>query len=109
MDKDRVADYQKLATTLRGAGIPAEVYLGGAGMKPQMKYADRRGSICVVIQGSNEKEKGEVQIKDLILGAQLASAPDREAYLKAQAEAQFSVPEADIVAGVQKVLGRHRG
>jgi histidyl-tRNA synthetase len=40
-----VADYQKLATMLRGAGIPAEVYLGGAGMKPQMKYADRRGAI----------------------------------------------------------------
>jgi histidyl-tRNA synthetase len=107
MDKDRVADYQKIAATLRGAGIPAEVYLGGAGMKPQMKYADRRGAICVVIQGSNEKEKGEVQIKDLILGAQLASAPDREAYLKAQAEAQFSVAEADLVAGIRRVLDRH--
>ena len=33
-----------------------------------MKYADRRGSPCAVIQGGDEKAKGEVQIKDLILG-----------------------------------------
>jgi histidyl-tRNA synthetase len=107
MDRDRAADYQRLVGTLRAAGIRAEMYLGGAGMKPQMKYADRRGSVCVVIQGSDEKARGEVQIKDLILGATLSSAPDREAYLKAQAEAQFAVPEADLVAAVRKVLARH--
>ena len=49
-------------------------------MKPQMKYADKRGSVCVVIQGSNERERGTVQVKDLILGAKLSSAPDRETY-----------------------------
>ena len=38
----------------------------------QMKYADKRGSPCVVIQGGDEKAKGEVQIKDLILGAEIA-------------------------------------
>ncbi len=107
MDRDRAADYQRLVATLRSAGIRAEMYLGGAGMKPQMKYADRRGSVCVVIQGSDEKVRGEVQIKDLILGAALSSAPDREAYLKAQAEAQFAVPESDLVAAVRKVLARH--
>ena len=29
---------------LRAAGIAAELYLGRAGMKAQMKYADRRGA-----------------------------------------------------------------
>ncbi len=48
---------------------------------------------CVVIQGGDEKAKGEVQIKDLILGATLTSIEDREEYLKKQAEAQFAVPE----------------
>ena len=61
-------------------------------MKAQMKYADRRGSPCVVIQGGDEKAKGEVQIKDLVLGATLTSIEDREEYLKKQAEAQFAVP-----------------
>jgi histidyl-tRNA synthetase len=69
MDRAELPRYQALVQTLRGAGIRAEMYLGSSGMKPQMKYADRRGSPCVVIQGSNEREKGEVQIKDLIAGA----------------------------------------
>jgi histidyl-tRNA synthetase len=61
----------------------------------------------VVIQGSDEKAKGEVQVKDLVLGATLSSAPDRETYLKMQAEAQFAVAEGDMVAAVTKVLARH--
>ena len=46
-------------------------------------------------------------IKDLILGTTLASAPDREAYLKAQAEAQFAVSEGEMIEAVRKVLARH--
>ena len=107
MDKDQTASYQRLVSTLRQNGIPAELYLGGSGMKAQMKYADKRGSVCVVIQGSDEREKGEVLIKDLVLGATLSSAPDRDAYLKQQAEAQFAVPESEMIAAVRKVLARH--
>jgi len=107
MDKDQIAHYQRLVSTLRQAGIKAELYLGGSGIKTQIKYADKRGSVCVVIQGSDEREKGEVLIKDLVLGATLSSAPDRDAYLKQQAEAQFAVSEGDMVAAVGKVLSRH--
>lgn len=109
MDKSETAAYQKLVSTLRQNGIRAELYLGGSGMKAQMKYADKRGSVCVVIQGSDEREKGEVQIKDLVLGATLSSAPDRDAYLTQQAEAQFAVPESEMIAAVRKVLARHQG
>lgn len=107
MDKDQIAHYQKLVSTLRQAGIKAELYLGGSGMKAQMKYADKRGSVCVVIQGSDERKKGEVLIKDLVLGATLSSAPDRDAYLKQQAEAQFALPETGMIDAVRKVLARH--
>ncbi|MCA0422721.1 MAG: histidine--tRNA ligase [Proteobacteria bacterium] len=109
MDKDpaAMAGYQKLVSALRKEGIRAEMYLGSAGMKPQMKYADRRGSTCVVIQGSNEREQGVVQIKDLVLGATITGIKDRAEYLAAQAEAQFMVPEAEIVAAVRKVLARY--
>jgi histidyl-tRNA synthetase len=107
-DKDRLADYQRMASTLRAAGIRAELYLGAGKFGPQMKYADRRGSPCVVIQGSDEKAKGEVQIKDLILGAELAGlSKERDDYLQKQAAAQFAVPEADLVAKVREVLARH--
>ena len=108
LDRDRIADYQEMAQDLRAANIRAELYLGLSGMKAQMKYADRRGSPCVVIQGSDEKARGEVQIKDLILGATLTSIENRDEYLKKQAEAQFAVPEAQLVEKVRAVLARHK-
>ena len=69
-DRDRVADYQKMVAALRNAGIRAELYLGNPkhNVGQQLKYADKRGSPCAVIQGGDEKAKGEVQIKDLIAG-----------------------------------------
>jgi histidyl-tRNA synthetase len=108
LDRDRMADYQNIAQRLREANIRAELYLGEAGMKAQMKYADKRGSPCAVIQGGDEKAKGEVTIKDLVLGATLTAIKDREEYLKQQAEAQFAVPEAKFVEAVRGVLARHK-
>jgi histidyl-tRNA synthetase len=109
LDRDRIADYQTMVQQLRGAGIRAEIYLGEGGLKAQMKYADRRASPCVVIQGGDEKAKGAIQIKDLALGATLASIADRDDYLKKQAEAQTVVPEAKLVETVRAVLARHKG
>jgi histidyl-tRNA synthetase len=111
MDKDRIGDYQRMVSELRSAGIAAELYLGSSGFNAQMKYADKRRSPCVVIQGGDEKAAGTVQVKDLILGAELAKlgreGKDREEYLERQKEAQFAVPEEALVDAVKKVLGRH--
>ncbi len=107
-DKDRLADYQAMVSSLRQAGIRAELYLGSGKFGPQMKYADKRNAPCVVIQGSDEKAKGEVTIKDLIIGAELAKLEKgRDEYLQKQAEAQRAVPEQDLVAAVHEVLARH--
>ena len=110
MDRDQIAAYQGLVSRLRAAGIAAEMYLGDSGMNPQLKYADRRGSVCVVIQGSNEREKGEVAIKDLVAGAELAKGAktlDRDAYLALKEKAQIVVAEDRMVAAVQEILARH--
>jgi histidyl-tRNA synthetase len=108
-DKDRIADYQQMVVSLRNAGIRAELYLGSGKFGPQMKYADRRNAPCVVIQGSDEKAKGEVTIKDLIVGAELAKLEKgREEHLQKQAEAQRAVPEAQLVEAVRAVLARHK-
>jgi len=107
-DSSRLADYQRMVASLRAAGIRAELYLGKGKFGPQMKYADKRNAPCVVIQGSDEKAKGEVQIKDLVLGAEIAGlSKDRDDYLQKQAEAQFAVPEDELVEAVRKVLARH--
>jgi histidyl-tRNA synthetase len=107
-DKERIADYQAMVSSLRHAGIRAELYLGSGKFGPQMKYADKRNAPCVIIQGSDEKAKGEVTIKDLIVGAELTRLEKgRDEYLQKQAEAQRAVPEQDLVAAVREVLARH--
>ena len=109
LDRDRMADYQKMAQDLRAANIRAELYLGESDkMRDQLKYAAKREAPCAVIQGDDERAKGEVTIKDLILGATLTSIKDRDEYLKKQAEAQFAVPEASMIDAVRKVLSRHK-
>ena len=107
LDRDEIAAYQRLVATLRQAGIRAELYLGGAGMKAQMKYADRRRAPVAIIQGSNEREAGEIQVKDLIAGAAAARDIASNAAWKAARPAQFSCPEAEMVARVRAVLAQH--
>jgi histidyl-tRNA synthetase len=107
-DRDRVADYQKMVAALRGAGIRAELYLGNPkhSVGQQLKYADRRGAPCVVIQGGDEKAKGEVQIKDLIEGAKAAAAIASNQEWRASRPAQFAVREEKLVEAVREILTR---
>ena len=109
-ERDRIADYQKIAAQLRAAGIRAELYLGNPknNLGTQLKYADKRGSPCAVIQGGDEKKLGLVQIKDLIAGAEIAATEDRADYLKKQADAQFAVKEDELVEAVRNLLARHK-
>jgi len=107
-DRDRVADYQKFVAELRNKNIRAELYLGNPkNMGNQLKYADRRNSPCVIIQGSDEKARGEVQIKDLIEGAKAAAAIASNQEWRETRPAQFSCAEDEIVAKVREVLARH--
>jgi histidyl-tRNA synthetase len=108
LDRDRIADYQRMAMELRQAGIRAELYLGESGMKAQMKYADKRGSPCVVIQGGDERAKGEVTVKDLIEGERLSKTIADNVAWREERPGQFTVSAADMVPAVRDVLSRHR-
>jgi len=112
LDQTRLADYRNLAKLLQKDGIRAEVYLGSAvgpvsRLGPQLKYADKRNSPCAVIQGGDEKAKGEVQIKDLIEGKKAAEAIASNKEWRETRAAQLSVPEGDLVKAVKEVLARH--
>ncbi|AWZ19346.1 histidyl-tRNA synthetase [Roseovarius sp. TM1035] len=103
MDRDRMADYQAMVGELRQAGIRAEVYLGNPkNFGNQMKYADRRGSPIAVICGGDEFAKGVVQIKDLILGAQIAENATVEEWK--ERPSQYEVPRAALVDKVRDIL-----
>jgi histidyl-tRNA synthetase len=104
MDRDRMADYQAMASELRAAGIRAEVYLGNPkNFGNQLKYADKRGAPVAIIQGGDEAARGVVQVKDLVLGARIAAEASLDEW-KAQ-PAQTEVPRAGLVAEVRRIIG----
>ncbi|HLS19777.1 MAG TPA: HisS family protein, partial [Paracoccaceae bacterium] len=105
LDRERMADYQTICAELRGAGIRAEVYLGGGNMGRQLRYADRRGAPVAVIEGANEFAAGEVTLKDLALGARLAAEIETHEEWAAQ-PAQITVKRQNLVEEVRKMLAR---
>ncbi|WP_171179955.1 histidine--tRNA ligase [Ruegeria sp. HKCCD8929] len=108
MDRDRMADYQAMVAELRNAGIRAEVYLGNPkNFGNQLKYADRRNSPVAIIEGGDEKAKGIVQIKDLILGAKIAESATLEEWK--ERPSQFEVPRDNLVAKVREILASQSG
>jgi histidyl-tRNA synthetase len=103
MDRDRMADYQTMVAELRNAGIRSEVYLGNPkNFGNQLKYADKRNSPVAIIEGGEEKERGVIQIKDLILGAKIAENATLEEWK--ERPSQFEVPRSELVAKVREIL-----
>jgi len=108
MEKERLADYQKMVQTLRAEGIRAELYLGNPKkFGKQLEYADKRNSPCVVIQGSDEQAAGQVTLKDLVEGAKAAAAIKDNKEWKEQRPAQVTVNAAALVSEVRKIIARH--
>jgi histidyl-tRNA synthetase len=106
MDRDRMADYQSIAATLRHEGIRAEVYLGNPrNFGNQLKYADRRHAPAAIIQGSDEAARGVVQVKDLILGAKIAEGASVEEWKGNPSQSE--VPLEGVVAEVERILALH--
>jgi histidyl-tRNA synthetase len=107
-DQARMADYFGVAAELRAAGVPAEVYLGGSGMRAQMKYADRRLSPAAVILGEDEIAAGQVTVKDLDLGRQLAAGVTDNKAWREDRPGQITAPRAELVATVKAIVERAR-
>jgi histidyl-tRNA synthetase len=108
MEKNRIGDYQRMVSRLREAGIAAELYLGDAGFRAQMKYADRRNAPVAVIQGGDEKAKGVVQIKDLAAGKAASQAISDNTAWREERPGQFEVSEDDLVAAIRKIVEARR-
>jgi histidyl-tRNA synthetase len=107
LDRDRLADYQAMVTEMRRSGIRAELYLGEGGMKAQLRYADKRRAPIVVIQGSDERARGEVTLKDMALGTELSNEiKDRSEWARG-GSAQTAVARNDLVRHVQAILARN--
>ena len=105
MDRDALATYQGFVQQLRNAGIRAEMYQGNPNkFGKQLQYADRRGCPIAIIQGSDEREAGKLQIKDLIEGRKQAEAIASNEEWREARPGQFEIAVADLVAEVEKLL-----
>ncbi|MEF2547866.1 HisS family protein [Aurantimonas sp. E1-2-R+4] len=116
MDRDRMADYQAMATKLRDAlngdpskpPVPVEVFQGNPKQfGKQLQYADRRNAPVVIIQGGDEKAAGKVQIKDLIEGKRIAETIEDNAEWREARAGQEMVDEGEMIEAVRRILARH--
>jgi histidyl-tRNA synthetase len=103
-DAESMGDYFAMVGELRAAGVAAEVYLGQAGIKAQMRYADRRLSPAAVIFGGDERAAGQVTVKDLDLGRELAAAVSDNREWRAGRPGQVTVPRGELVATIKQIL-----
>jgi len=106
LDKGAIAESFRMAQELRAAGLRAEAYVGDSGMKAQLKYADRRGAAIAVIKGGDERARGEVQVKDLILGAELAKSTESRADWVKDRPAQQTIKRDQLVPAIRAMLAR---
>ncbi|MGV8832461.1 MAG: histidine--tRNA ligase [Devosia sp.] len=107
MDKDQTAGYQAMVAELRRAGIRAEMFLGNTkNFGKQVAYADKRNAPAVIIEGSQEREQGILQIKDLVAGKQAAAGITDNAEWKAARPGQFEIKRDDLVTAIQTLLSQ---
>ena len=67
-DKNAMKEYIKLQTTLRDAGISAEIYPGESKLKKQMEYANKIKAPAVILYGENEIKSKKPTLRDLNSG-----------------------------------------
>ncbi|MCB1465015.1 MAG: histidine--tRNA ligase, partial [Nitratireductor sp.] len=104
-DTEALGRYQKFTQDLRAAGIRAEMYQGNwKKFGNQLRYADRRHCPIAIIQGSDERAAGKLQIKDMIEGRRQAAAIESNEEWRETRPGQFEIDEVDLVAEVQKRL-----
>ena len=103
-DRSLMADYFKIATELRAGGLRAEVFIGAGNVTKQMKYADRRGAQFAVLMGEDEHSAGQVTVKDLYLGAEMAKAIESNEDWKAARPAQETIARGNLLAYIQGAL-----
>ncbi len=106
LDRDQLPRYQAMVGELRSDGIRAELYLGQGGMRAQLKYADRRAAPVVVIEGGDERAKGEVTLKDMALGAALSGEITSRAEWAKGGVSQMSVKRPELTQHIREMLAR---
>lgn len=105
-DRALMGDYFKMAAELRAEGIRAEVFVGAGNVAKQLKYADRRRAELAILVGSDEMARGEVTIKDLVLGAEMAKAISDNKEWRENKDMQRTCTRDQLVATIKEMRVR---
>lgn len=92
------------ARELRAAGVRAEAYVGTKKVPDQLKYADKRGAALAVMEGDDEHANGQITIKDLARGAEVAKTVETRAEWVGARAAQETVARDKLVEKVREML-----
>jgi len=103
-DRAMMGDYFKMAAELRAVDVRAEVFVGAGNVAKQLKYADRRGAKLAVLMGSDELARGEVTIKDLVLGAEMAKAISDNKEWRENKDMQRTCARDQFAATIKQML-----
>ena len=104
-DKSMMPDYFKMADEIRAAGIRTEVFIGAGNVTKQMKYADGRSAPIAILMGEDEMAAGQVTLKDLALGKEMAKAIESNEEWRESRPAQETIPRSELIARVKSMLG----
>ena len=69
-DADSAMHSHRVAQSFRNGGIAVEVYPTSAKLKKQFQFANGAGIPFVVLQGSDERERGTITLKEMSTGDQ---------------------------------------
>ena len=102
-DPAMMYEYQKIAQELRANDIAVEVYYGmQKNLKKQLAYADQSNCSAAVLVGEDELKKGVVTLRNLKLGAEMASSITDKAEWKEKV--QIEVPREEMVQKLREML-----
>lgn len=85
-DRGLFGESLKVASELRSAGISAEVYVNDDKLKKQLDYANKKKIPLVLIIGPDEKERGEVVLRDM------------------EQKTQATIPRPELVNKIKAIL-----
>jgi histidyl-tRNA synthetase len=74
----------------------------------QLRYADKRDCPIAIIQGSDERAAGKLQIKDMIEGRKQAAAIESNEEWRETRPGQYEIAESDLVGEVTKRLAEQK-
>ena len=75
-------------------------------MKAQMKYADRRNSPFVIIEGTNEREMGIVTVKNLIKGKEISNMIENRDQWINNDEIQFEINRDQVANKISEIFSK---